>query len=147
MSIRPSVRFAVLHRDRFTCRYCGRKSPSVVLHVDHVISRYDGGSNDVSNLVAACKDCNIGKNRKSVRRELNIPDGPLEFLADIDVFHDLTSEKRLLLAVQTADDIAFQRHLLGRGTDAWLDNLNEAMADDETEEILRDYCEQEEAIC
>src|SRR5580704_10905440 len=54
-------RFAILKRDHHTCRYCGRKAPDVVLHVDHVIPRCEGGSDDESNLVTACSACNQGK--------------------------------------------------------------------------------------
>lgn len=65
-AMRPSVRWAVLERDGFRCRYCGRAAPEVELVVDHVRSVIDGGTNDESNLVAACFDCNSGKGRRSV---------------------------------------------------------------------------------
>lgn len=63
-----SVRFAVLRRDGFCCKYCGRKggSDGVGLEADHLISLFDGGTNDPSNLIAACDDCNRGKGRLSV---------------------------------------------------------------------------------
>ena len=47
------VRFEVLKRDGFRCRYCGANASSTVLHVDHVIAVADGGTDDPSNLVAA----------------------------------------------------------------------------------------------
>lgn len=59
--LRPSVRFAVLRRDGFTCQYCGAKAPDVVLHVDHRIPVHRGGTNDVDNLVTSCQACNLGK--------------------------------------------------------------------------------------
>lgn len=59
--VTPKVRFEVLKRDKFTCRYCGAKAPDVVLHVDHIQPRSKGGTNDLMNLVTACKDCNNGK--------------------------------------------------------------------------------------
>lgn len=55
------VRFEVFKRDKFTCQYCGRKAPDVVLHCDHIDPRAVGGSNDILNLVTSCKDCNGGK--------------------------------------------------------------------------------------
>jgi hypothetical protein len=55
------VRFRVLSRDRFTCQYCGRKAPDVVLHVDHILPRSRGGTDDPANLKTACSDCNLGK--------------------------------------------------------------------------------------
>jgi len=61
VTIYGKLRFDVLKRDRFTCRYCGAKAPQVVLHVDHVFPRALGGSNEPGNLVTACADCNWGK--------------------------------------------------------------------------------------
>lgn len=60
------LRFAILLRDEFACRYCGRKAPTVELHVDHVKAVADGGTNDPDNLVAACADCNSGKSDTSL---------------------------------------------------------------------------------
>lgn len=55
------LRFAVLTRDGFKCRYCGAPAPDVRLTVDHVIPVAKGGTDDMDNLVAACEDCNGGK--------------------------------------------------------------------------------------
>ncbi len=66
VSIGKRVRFRVFQRCGFRCRYCGRSADAVVLHVDHVISVADGGTDDESNLVAACADCNFGKAASSV---------------------------------------------------------------------------------
>lgn len=59
-------RWRVLVRDGFTCRYCGRMAPDVVLEVDHVVPRSVGGSDDEDNLVTACYDCNQGKGAHNV---------------------------------------------------------------------------------
>lgn len=61
MSISPRLRFEVLKRDDFTCAYCGRKSPDVVLEVDHIVPKCAGGGDDIMNLVASCWECNHGK--------------------------------------------------------------------------------------
>lgn len=55
------TRFDVFKRDRFTCIYCGRKPPQVVLHVDHIVPVSEGGTDDPLNLVTSCQDCNLGK--------------------------------------------------------------------------------------
>jgi hypothetical protein len=56
------VRFEVLIRDGFRCRYCGHGAEDgAVLEVDHVYPRSLGGTDDPTNLVTACKDCNRGK--------------------------------------------------------------------------------------
>ena len=66
-----AVRFDVLKRDSFACTYCGARPPHAVLHVDHIKPVADGGGNHMSNLVAACADCNLGKSdrRLMVTRE------------------------------------------------------------------------------
>src|SRR5476649_2779049 len=55
------VRFEILKRDNFACRYCGAKPPDVVLHCDHVHPVSRGGKNELENLVTSCRDCNAGK--------------------------------------------------------------------------------------
>ena len=54
-------RFEVFKRDSFTCQYCGKSSPDVILHVDHIQPVSKGGKNDLLNLVTSCSDCNLGK--------------------------------------------------------------------------------------
>lgn len=65
MAITKRTRFEILRRDEHTCRYCGATAPDVILEVDHVIPVALGGSDDPSNLVAACEDCNTGKGSTS----------------------------------------------------------------------------------
>lgn len=57
----PSLRFRVLTRDLFTCRYCGATPPDVKLQVDHIVPRSRGGLDVATNLVTACAQCNGGK--------------------------------------------------------------------------------------
>ena len=57
------LRYSILQRDGFRCQTCGR-SPAVhgvVLHVDHIMPRSKGGTNDPANLRALCAECNWGK--------------------------------------------------------------------------------------
>lgn len=68
--ISPTLRFAVFRRDAFKCSYCGRRSPDVVLHVDHIIPVAKGGPDDVMNLVTACVDCNRGKADKNLLKKI-----------------------------------------------------------------------------
>ena len=64
-----ALRWKVLNRDLFTCQYCGQTAPNVVLQVDHIVARANGGTDELNNLKTACVACNIGKNLKP----LNIP--------------------------------------------------------------------------
>lgn len=61
MAVSKRTRFEVLKRDNHTCRYCGATAPDAILTVDHVTPVALGGTDDPSNLVAACRDCNFGK--------------------------------------------------------------------------------------
>lgn len=58
------IRYAILLRNRFTCKLCGRSpssSPGVVVHVDHMIPESKGGTLDQTNLRCVCEECNLGK--------------------------------------------------------------------------------------
>jgi hypothetical protein len=61
MTLSVRTRFEVFKRDRFTCSYCGKHPPEVLLEADHIVPRAAGGSDDLSNLTTACTDCNRGK--------------------------------------------------------------------------------------
>src|SRR5215216_2215665 len=71
----PKQRFEILKRDGFTCQYCGRKPPEVVLNVDHIIPvvpispEYKSGINDPSNLITSCKGCNEGKSNIPLEKD------------------------------------------------------------------------------
>lgn len=61
MAISKRLRFEILRRDNHACRYCGATAPDAKLTVDHVIPEALGGSDEPTNLVAACTHCNSGK--------------------------------------------------------------------------------------
>ncbi len=57
-----SFRFQTLHRDNFTCQYCGcTPQDGIRLEVDHIIPRSKGGETTLNNLITACHNCNLGK--------------------------------------------------------------------------------------
>lgn len=88
MAVTKRTRYEVLRRDGHRCRYCGATAPDVKLTVDHVTPVALGGTDDPSNLVAACADCNAGKASTS-------PDTPL--VADVEA-----DALRWAMAVQVA---------------------------------------------
>lgn len=68
--MRLTLRFKVLERDGFRCRYCGKsQEDGAKVEVDHVIPRSKGGRDTMDNLVTACFDCNRGK-RDKILKEL-----------------------------------------------------------------------------
>lgn len=66
-AISKSAGFEVFKRDSFTCQYCGRKAPDVLLVIDHIKPVSKDGTNDLLNLITACKDCNAGKSDKELK--------------------------------------------------------------------------------
>jgi hypothetical protein len=64
VSITAKTRFEVFKRDSFTCQYCGRMAPDVILEVDHINPVANGGDNEILNLVTSCRDCNRGKGKR-----------------------------------------------------------------------------------
>ena len=61
-----TVRFDVLKRDR-KCVLCGAApeiDSEVRLHIDHIVPRSKGGSNEMSNLQVLCSECNLGKSNR-----------------------------------------------------------------------------------
>ena len=77
MSIKISTRFKIFERDRFTCQYCGKKPPEVILHTDHIYPKSKGGQDDELNLITSCRDCNLGKKDKILKNPKK-PDIKLE---------------------------------------------------------------------
>ena len=63
MTISLKLRFEVFKRDNFTCQYYGRKTPGVILELEHVIPLAKGGTDEFDNLTTSCFECNRGKGK------------------------------------------------------------------------------------
>ena len=62
--MKAAIRALVWRRANRRCEYCGlaqRQSPFRTFHLDHVIPRKHGGSDDISNLALACDRCSLHK--------------------------------------------------------------------------------------
>ena len=62
--IAPRIRAEVRERAHNACEYCHLHqddSPLAVLHIEHIIPRIHGGTDDLDNLALACIDCNLHK--------------------------------------------------------------------------------------
>jgi hypothetical protein len=66
LPLSKKLRFEVFKRDGFKCQYCGGHPPGKILEVDHIDPVVNGGSNDETNLITACFDCNRGKGARSL---------------------------------------------------------------------------------
>ena len=106
-TISTRTRFEILKRDGFTCQYCGKKPPVVVLNVDHIIAVSNGGGNEANNLVSACFDCNSGKSDipiSSVVQSLNE-----RIKADREKAHQLAQCNEWLSEIKQRKDADFLR--------------------------------------
>lgn len=60
----PSTKARVRERAGNACEYCHLhqdNSPLAVLHIEHIIPRIHGGTDDLDNLALAYIDCNLHK--------------------------------------------------------------------------------------
>jgi 5-methylcytosine-specific restriction endonuclease McrA len=55
----------ILRRDNFTCQYCGNSSN--ILTVDHIRPKSRGGKTSWTNIVVACKPCNLKKGNRNLQ--------------------------------------------------------------------------------
>jgi len=65
-ALSKKTRFEVFKRDSFTCQYCGRSAPEVLLEADHIKPVSKNGDDDITNLITACVDCNRGKSDREL---------------------------------------------------------------------------------
>ncbi|MDP2779763.1 HNH endonuclease [Devosia sp.] len=104
---RPGIskkdRFEVFKRDKFTCQYCGRSAPEVVLQVDHITPVSKQGEDDVLNLITCCKDCNAGKSD----RELTDDTAIRKRKAQLDELQERREQIEMM--------VEWQRGLIGLG--------------------------------
>lgn len=102
MTVSRRLRFEVLRRDGYACRYCGSKAPEVELTVDHVVPVALGGSDEPSNLVAACRDCNAGKSSVPADSRLvaDVEQDALRWARAMSLAAEKQAKSRLELEVQ-----------------------------------------------
>jgi hypothetical protein len=63
--ISKSIRHEVFKKDNYRCIECGATNTETILHVDHIIPKSAGGTDELSNLQTLCDKCNLAKsNRK-----------------------------------------------------------------------------------
>lgn len=64
MAIDAALRRFVRQRADDRCEYCGMRQdelPFVTFHVEHILARQHGGTDDANNLCEACHWCNSAK--------------------------------------------------------------------------------------
>lgn len=63
-----NLRERIYKRDGGQCIYCGKSIEIEGMHLEHKIPRVFGGTNEETNLLCACKKCNMEKSSKLMVR-------------------------------------------------------------------------------
>ena len=66
--ISKETRQLVYNKCNGHCAYCGCNLEYKDMQVDHVIAVGRGGSNDIDNLLPACRQCNYDKHEMTIER-------------------------------------------------------------------------------
>lgn len=61
----PPTRKNIFNRDKYCCQYCGIDLCDKTATVDHITPRCRGGGSSWTNMVTACKDCNLFKGNRT----------------------------------------------------------------------------------
>lgn len=59
----------ILDKTGGVCAKCGRPLPIEKTTIDHLIPKYRGGTDEISNLIPMCKRCNKQKGSRIVEME------------------------------------------------------------------------------
>lgn len=82
-------RLRVLNRDQWICFYCHGPANEA----DHIIPKVNGGSDEMDNLVSACRMCNLRKGKKNQGVFLVAVSTPLSFREPV---HTMTQSVHLV---------------------------------------------------
>ena len=148
----------MFQRDKFTCQYCGKTTPEVILEVDHVTPKSKGGTDDFDNLITSCRECNRGKsdfevipnirdtNPDTMRR---LADEDLALMIELDSIKKrlkVIFERRKEISILEYDDlIAHEKFRINSLTDETIKENPDW--EGETVQHLRDSFNQNIGIC
>lgn len=126
-AIGQKTKFEVFKRDNFTCQYCGRSAPEVILEVDHIKPVAEGGTNDILNLITACRDCNRGKGKTELSDDTAIArqKAQMEELNDRRQQLEMMVKWREGLKDIREHEVEEISDLVNRECDHWLNDLGE----------------------
>jgi hypothetical protein len=116
MGLSKKVRFEVFKRDSFTCQYCGKKAPDVVLQVDHIEPISKGGSDEFLNLTTSCQPCNAGKSD----RRLDDSSVVMKQRSQLEDLQDRQEQLRMLIDWQRSL-VDTESHLVDEAASFWCD--------------------------
>lgn len=103
--INNRTRFKILERDNFTCQYCGKKPPEIILEVDHIIPYSKGGATDKYNLITSCRGCNGASGKSNYLFKHSIFNMYVELLGEYIKLNKYKSEKLENIGITTNEII------------------------------------------
>jgi len=127
MAVSKKLRFEVFKRDRFTCQYCGKRPPGVILEADHIVPKKDGGQDTIANLTTSCFECNRGKGANGLGDVAPALD-ELEVLASVQEM--LERKRALTQEVRAASQLRkAEKSAIALVHDCWVEEFGEDDAD------------------
>ena len=122
MVITNQIRFKILERDNFACRYCGAKAPEVRLEIDHIKPQSKNGPDDIENLITACERCNSGKSDLELVQMFAVPK------IDVGRYEDPTNykaykQKQMRMAEETWIELCSRRRAAGKSWNMFIREL------------------------
>lgn len=63
------IRAVAMRRDKYLCQPClkaGRVTPAT--ECDHVVPKFDGGTDEIDNLQAICRQCHADKTQREAKK-------------------------------------------------------------------------------
>lgn len=119
MAVSKRLRYEVMRRDGFRCRYCGFSAAETELQVDHVQPVTLGGSDEPENLVTSCAECNAGKSSSNPDQEFvaNVADDSLRWARAM--------KEAASIAATDRDSIDAYSFLIDEEWGRWKDGLGE----------------------
>jgi len=132
--ISKKVRFEVFKRDSFTCQYCGREAPDVLLEVDHIKPVSKSGNDDLLNLITSCFDCNRGKSD----RELSDDSVILKRKAQLDQLQSRREQIEMMMEWQGQLD-SIDKQELDAATSYLNGKITPFMANDKGTKSIRSF--------
>ena len=116
VKIRREKRLAIYLRDGLACAYCGDSVENgAELSLDHLKPHSQGGSNDASNLVTACRRCNCSRGDRPVKDFAVAVAGYLNHGANPDeILTHISRIRRRQLPIAEAKKLIARRGTIGR---------------------------------
>jgi|SRR5699024_6269806 len=139
--ISKKTRFEVFKRDSFTCQYCGKKAPNVILEIDHIKPVKEGGDNSILNLVTSCFECNRGKSARKIS-DNSVVERQRAQIEELNL-----KRQQLEMMLQWRDSVKeFEDNKYKSAIDYWNENYLESGLTEKGEKTLRKLCKKHSII-